>query len=290
MKAKFLADKLLREVSTLGIGGPARYYIEVRTVDEMQAVLRYCYAEGLKTFILGKGSNCLFDSKGINRVCIHNKIDFIDEPEPGHFYVGAGYSFSLLGVQTARKGFSGLEFASGIPASCGGAVFMNAGAQGMQTWSHLESIDYVDETGNLRTFSKDELSFGYRVTSFHTMKGAIVGAYFVLESSQNARPKQLELLDARIKTQPYQEKSAGCIFKNPPNTAAGLLIDKSGLKGFQIGGAKVSEVHGNFLVNSENASSDDFRALIAHVRRVVKEKTGHDLHTEVFWISDDEAL
>ncbi len=290
MKAKFLANKPLSEVSTLGIGGPARYYIEVKTIPEMQEVLAYCRAEGLQPFILGKGSNCLFDSKGINRVCIHNKIDVMNELEPGHFYVGAGYSFSLLGMQTAKKGYSGLEFASGIPASCGGAVFMNAGAQGMQTWTHLESVDYVDEMGRLFTFSKDELSFGYRVTSFHGMKGAIVGAYFVLTPSQNARPKQLELLDARIKTQPYQEKSAGCIFKNPPNTAAGLLIDKSGLKGFQIGGAKVSEMHGNFLVNAKNATSDDFKALIQHVRATVKEQTGHDLFTEVFWISDDEAL
>lgn len=287
MKARFLANKPLSDVSTLGIGGPAQYYVEVKSIHEMQEVMRYCFKEGLGTFILGKGSNCLFDSKGLNRVCIHNKIDFFHEPEPGHFHVGAGYSFSLLGTQTAKKGFSGLEFASGIPASCGGAVFMNAGAQGMQTWTCLQFVDYITPQGELKRYTKDELSYGYRVTSFHEMKGAIVGVYFVLEPKVDARAKQLELLDARIHTQPYSEKSAGCVFKNPQNTAAGLLIDKSGLKGHQIGGARVSELHGNFLVNASNATSEDFLALIQHVQKVVKEKTGHDLHREVFWVTDD---
>ncbi len=290
MQGRFVENKLLSEVSTLGIGGPAQYYVEVKSIQEMQEVMRYCFQEGLGTFILGKGSNCLFDSKGLKRVCIHNKIDFHNEPEVGHFHVGAGYSFSLLGMQTAKKGFSGLEFASGIPASCGGAVFMNAGAQGMQTWTTLQFVDYIMPTGELKRFSKDELSYGYRVSSFQQMKGAIVGAYFVLSAAPDARAKQLELLDARIQTQPYSDKSAGCIFKNPQNSAAGLLIDKSGLKGHQIGGAKVSELHGNFLVNINGATSDDFLALIHHVQQVVKEKTGHDLHREVFWVSDDSTI
>ena len=154
MKERFTENKPLSEVSTLGIGGPAEFYVEVKTIDEMQKVLAYCSSVGLRTFILGKGSNCIFDSRGIKRVCIHNKIDFCEEQNPGHFYVGAGYSFSLLGVQTARKGYSGLEYASGIPASVGGAVFMNAGAQGGETWSHLSYVDYVDETGKLQRLQK----------------------------------------------------------------------------------------------------------------------------------------
>jgi UDP-N-acetylmuramate dehydrogenase len=256
----------------------------------MQEVLAYCTLEQLRPFILGKGSNCLFDTKGLKRVCIHNKIDFINELDVGHIHVGAGYSFSLLGTQTAKKGFSGLEFASGIPASCGGAVYMNAGAQGQQTWTTLQHVDYVTPEGALKRFCKDELSYGYRTTCFHSMPGAIVAAYFTLEKKEGVRQKQLELLETRIASQPYSEKSAGCVFKNTQTAPAGLLIDQCGLKGFQIGGAKVSELHGNFLLNAKNASSDDFRALIRHVKQTVKEKTGHDLHQEVFWISDDEHL
>jgi UDP-N-acetylmuramate dehydrogenase len=282
-------NKLLAEVSTLGIGGPAEYYLEVKTIAHMREVLQFCHESNLRTFILGKGSNCLFDSRGLKRVVIHNKIDFCQELEPGQFYVGAGYSFSLLGTQTAKKGYSGLEFASGIPASCGGAVFMNAGAQGMQTWTSLQYVDYVEPTGVLKRLSKDELSFGYRFSSFQRLPGAIVAALFALAPQPAARAKQLELLDARIHTQPYGEKSAGCIFKNPLNTAAGLLIDQAGLKGFQIGDAKVSDLHANFLINCKKASSEDFRALISHVQLVVKEKTGYELEREVYLVSDDEA-
>lgn len=289
MLSQFKTDKLLSEVSTLGIGGLAEYYVEVNTIHKLQEVMRFCHEKRLPTFILGKGSNCLFCSRGIKRVCIHNKIDFCEEVEPGHFHVGAGYSFSLLGTQTAKKGWTGLEFASGIPASVGGAVFMNAGAQGMQTWTNLVHVDYVDETGELKRLSKDELSFGYRFSAFQRMKGAIAGATFVLAPNANARVKQLELLDARIKTQPYGDKSAGCIFKNPPNTSAGFLIDSCGLKGFAIGDAKVSELHANFLINKDDASSQNFRDLIKHIQTVVKEKTGYDLEPEVYWITDDHT-
>jgi UDP-N-acetylmuramate dehydrogenase len=287
---QFVENKPLSEVSTLGIGGPAKYYVEVRSIEQMQEVLAACTEQNLRYFILGKGSNCLFDSKGLNRLVIHNKIEFCEETEPGRFYVGAGYSFSLLGTQVAKKGCGGLEFASGIPASCGGAVFMNAGAQGMQTWTNLEFVDYVEPTGRLLRLHKDELSYGYRFSAFQKMPGAIVACSFILEMMPAARETQLKLLDARIKTQPYGSKSAGCIFKNPHDTPAGLLIDKCGLKGYRVGGAKVSELHANFLINHDKASSNDLLDLIGHVRRVVKEKMGYDLESEVFWISDDETL
>lgn len=290
MSVTFIENKLLSEVSTLGIGGPARYYIEAKSIPEMQRILQAATNQNLPYFILGKGSNCLFDSKGLDRLVIHNKIDFCDETSPGQFYVGAGYSFSLLGMQVAKKGWSGLEFASGIPASCGGAVFMNAGAQKMETWTHLEFVDYVMPDGELKRYKKEELSYGYRHTAFHKMKGAIVAASFQLTPLPDARKTQLALLEARIKTQPYGDKSAGCIFKNPSSTSAGYLIDQCGLKGFEIGGAKVSEIHANFLINKDGASSSDLLELISHVRGVVKEKTGYELESEVFWISDDNAL
>jgi UDP-N-acetylmuramate dehydrogenase len=289
MIEQFTKNKLLSEVSTLGIGGPAAYYTEVKRIEEMQDLLAYCSRSSLDFFILGKGSNCLFCTKGLNRVVIHNKIDFCKELEPGLFHVGTGYSFSLLGMQTAKKGWTGLEFASGIPASVGGAVYMNAGAQAMQTWTTLESVDFVSTTGDMRRYMRDELSFGYRFSQFQQMKGAIVSATFRLQQASNARARQLELLDARIKTQPYQDKSAGCVFKNPKEIAAGMLIDRAGLKGFQIGGAKVSEMHANFLVNASGATSDDFCALIQHIKKVVYDTSGHELETEVFYIRDDQV-
>lgn len=281
LQSQFQQNRLLSELTTLGIGGPARYFVEVREIPFMQEVLRFCKAEKLNFFILGKGSNCLFSDTGFNGVVIHNKIDFCNEVAPAEFHVGAGFSFSLLGMQTAKKGFSGLEFAAGIPASVGGAVFMNAGAQGSETGACLKSVDFVDASGTLCTYLKSELAFSYRTSSLQKMQGAIVGATFTLTPSENARVTQRTLLDYRIQTQPYHEKSAGCVFRNPPGSSAGALIDRSGLKGASIGGAKVSEMHANFLVNNTTATCRDMVALIELVRERVKESSGVELEHEL---------
>lgn len=286
MYPRFQKNKLLSEVSTYGIGGPAQYYVEVKDVSEMTEVLSFCHRENLPFFVLGKGSNCLFDSSGLKRLVIHNKIDFCTETQPGHFHVGAGYSFSLLGTQTAKKGWTGLEFASGIPATVGGAVYMNAGAQGQATSDTLAWVEYVTASGELKRFTRDDLVYSYRSSSFQKMSGAIVSACFVLQPSSNARSQQLQLLQQRINSQPYQDKSAGCVFKNPPNSSAGALIDQCGLKGFKVGDAEVSELHANFLINASKASSSDMRALIAHIQQTVKEQKGVDLQMEILWVTD----
>lgn len=281
MFSKFVAEKSLSHVSTLGIGGPAKYFIEVYTIDEMQKTLLFCAQEKLSYFILGKGSNCLFDDRGFSGLVILNKIDFLEEKEPGFFYAGAGMSFSFLGVQTAKKQWSGLEFAAGIPASVGGAVFMNAGAQGKETFDSLMFVDFVNDRGECVRIKKEELQFSYRFSSFQKMKGAIVAAAFKLKSCPDARKTQLELVDYRIKTQPYQDKSAGCIFRNPSNGSAGSLIDKSGLKGQSVGGAQVSLMHANFLINSANATSSDMLELIRVVKTRVHAHCGVELESEV---------
>jgi UDP-N-acetylmuramate dehydrogenase len=279
--SKFIQDKKLSEISTFGIGGIARYFIEVKDIPSLQEILRFCFQEKLPYLTVGKGSNCLFSDAGFDGLVILNKIDFCKEIEPLHIYVGAGFSFSLLGMQTAKKGWSGLEFAAGIPATVGGAVFMNAGAQGADTQSALLEVEYVDEEGKLHLLKKSELEFAYRFSSFQKMKGVIASAHFCLTPNQDARAKQLELLDYRICTQPYHEKSAGCVFRNPVGASAGGLIDKCGLKGVSVGGAKVSEMHANFLVNSGNATAADMKALIELVKARVKEQHGFDLETEI---------
>jgi UDP-N-acetylmuramate dehydrogenase len=281
-------NKQLKEVCTLGIGGPARYFAEVHTIKEMEEALAFTREQKLRFMILGKGSNCLFDDRGFNGVVIQNKIDFINEIQPGVFHVGAGYSFSLLGVQTARKGWSGLEFASGIPCSVGGAVFMNAGANGMETSETLSTVDFITGAGERRCFKKEELKYAYRHSSFQEMDGAIVGATFVLHPSDAAREKQLSIIAYRSKTQPYRSKSAGCIFRNPAGEHAGALIEKCGLKGQSIGGAEVSDLHANFLVNKEGATSSEMVKLIEKVRQEVKSKTGIELESEVRLVKYDE--
>lgn len=281
----FQKNKLLKDLTTIGIGGEARYFTEVKTVEEMRRVIRECKCNSLKYMVLGKGSNVLFDDRGYNGLIILNKISFCEELGEGLFHVGAGYSFSLLGAQTARKNWAGLEFASGIPGSVGGAVFMNAGANGRETCESLVSVDFVDDEGCFHCIPKQDLTFSYRTSDFHQLKGAIVGATFQLQPSDEARQKQLTIINYRKETQPYSEMSAGCMFRNhSPSLSAGALIDQSNLKGTSMGGAKVSELHANFIVNTSDASSSDVLELIRHIQSCVKEASGVDLETEVRYI------
>lgn len=277
-------NRSLKELSTLGIGGPAKYYTEVHDIAAMQETLRLCHHHHLPYFILGKGSNTLFDDRGFAGVVIANRIQFLSKIDEETWHVGAGYSFSLLGSQTSREGLAGLEFASGIPASVGGAVFMNAGANGSETAHPLFSVDFITDEGELITFNKDELNFSYRFSTFHEMKGAIVGATFKLSKSPEARQKQLDIIHYRKNTQPYGSKSAGCIFRNPSCGHAGALIEQSNLKGKKIGGAEVSTLHANFLINADGATSSDLLNLISYVKLKVKEETGFDLEHEVRYI------
>jgi len=276
----FQENKRLSEHTTFGIGGPARYFVEIFSIDQLCKIITYCHENNLRYFLLGKGSNVLFDDRGYDGLVILNKILFCEEKE-GEFYVGAGYSFSLLGSQTARKGWAGLEFASGIPGSVGGAVYMNAGASGGETFQTLTEVTYVTETGVIEVLPKEKLKWGYRYSSFQDQKGAIAAARFKLEPSKEARPKQLKIIDYRTKTQPYSDMSAGCIFRNASTSSAGALIETSGLKGYSIGGAQVSPMHANFIVNKGSASAQDVVMLAEHVQRTVKEKTGIDLEMEV---------
>lgn len=271
----------LKDLSTFGIGGPAAYFSRVTTIQEMQETLASCYQNKTPFLVIGKGSNTLFDDRGYHGHVIHNKIDFFENPSPGLYHVGAGFSFALLGTRTAQAGFSGLEFASGIPASIGGAIFMNAGANGSETANKLVSVDFVQEDGTLVTIEKQDLEFGYRTSSFQSMKGAIVGATFKLSSSLTARQKQLEIITYRKNTQPYGEKSAGCVFRNPDCGSAGKLIEEADLKGLSVGGASVSDMHANFIINKENASAQDVLDLIEKVKCRVYEKHQVELESEI---------
>lgn len=278
--SRFQQGKLLSTLSTFGIGGPAKFFAEARSIVEMQEAITWANQEKVAFIVIGKGSNTLFDDRGFDGLVILNKIDFC-EFNGNILHVGAGYSFSLLGAQTARKGFSGLEFASGIPCSVGGAVYMNAGANGGQTFDTLTEVGYVDQIGEHLTFTKEQIRFGYRFSSFQNLRGAIVSAKFLLQPSEEARQKQLSLIDYRMKTQPYKDKSAGCVFRNPMSGSAGALIEACGLKGISIGGAQVSSMHANFIINTGAATAQDVIKLSDLVKKTVKEKKGIDLEMEI---------
>jgi UDP-N-acetylmuramate dehydrogenase len=276
MGLQLQSNRRFSEFSTFGIGGPIRAFVEVSTIEEMEEALNL----KLPFIVIGKGSNCLFNDRGFDGLVILNKIDHCNWHEKS-VEVGAGYSFSLLGVQTARKGFSGLEFASGIPATVGGAVFMNAGANGKETCDSLKSVLFLHSDGRKEEFLRSELVFSYRTSPFQKINGAILSATFSLEPNQQARPTQLKIVEYRMKTQPLKEMSAGCIFRNPVGSSAGALIDQCGLKGLTLGGAQVSPIHANFIVNRGNATAQDVLSLIELIQKKVLEQTGIHLEPEV---------
>lgn len=275
-----LRQALLKDYSTFGIGGPASYFTQVHSVEELQGIIRFCYTTGLRYFLLGKGSNCLFDDRGYEGLVILNRIDYLKQ-QGTIFDVGAGYSFARLGGQTARLGYSGLEFASGIPATVGGALYMNAGANGKETADALNQVTMINEQGDVVLLKKNELSFAYRFSSMQQMKGAIVSAHFELIPTFNAKEVQKEIVNYRLRTQPYGEKSIGCVFRNLSCSSAGALIDKAGLKGLSIGDAEVSQVHANFIVNKNTASAQNVLDLICMIKEKVYSQHGVHLEEEI---------
>lgn len=281
MEQRIETGHTLAEFTTFSVGGPVAYTFIAHTISEVCFAYEWARKKSLPVLVIGKGSNSLYSDGFHEALALICRIDHC-LIEDDTVKVGSGYNFSLLGVQTARAGLSGLEFASGIPATVGGAIYMNAGANRQETKDALREVTYCFSSGEIRTFQKEELEFSYRKSSFQQMQGCILEATFILTKDATARSKQLQILDYRIKTQPYKDKSAGCAFKNPGNgLSAGALIERCGLKGFSMGGAKVSELHANFIVNTQNATAADIDHLMKEVRARVLKETGIDLQPEI---------
>jgi UDP-N-acetylmuramate dehydrogenase len=277
----------LKDYTTYKIGGQALELIIVYSKEELIEALNYAKLNKIRYIIIGKGSNCLFDDRGFNGLVIVNRVSEFSF-ENGLIEVSGGYSFSLLGIKASRLGYSGLEFASGIPGTVGGAIYMNAGALGRETKDPLLEVEYLDENGSISKIQRVDLEFSYRYSSFQKREGVILSAKFKVQKDEKARERQKSHLDYRMKTQPYKDPSCGSVFRNPDGNYAGLLIEEAGLKGFELGGARVSDLHGNFIINKGFAKAEDVLELIALIKKNVAEKKGILLHTEVKYIPFDE--
>ena len=280
---KIQKNKSLKELTTFKIGGIAKYYVCIKHYDELKEALKFAKKNNLKVFILGKGSNILFDSKGFFGIVIHINLDFLKKVK-NHLIVGAGYSFPLLGYITAKNNFSGLEFAKGVPGSLGGAIYMNASAFNQSVSDSLLSVQYLDENENVITLKKENCDFEYRNSIFQKNKGIILSARFLLKENKNALNIQKEIMEKKLANQPLNERNAGCIFKNPKNNSARKVIENCSLIDFKIGGAKVSLKHANFIINEKDATSEDVLDLIKYIKKIVFEKTNIQLKEEVKYI------
>ena len=282
-------DILLAPYSTFKIGGLAKYFVKVNTPLELSKALKYCFENNIKYYFLGKGSNTLFDDRGFNGAVILVTINHFKQ-QGSRFDVGAGFSFSLLGIKTAKLGFSGLEYASGIPGSLGGAIYMNAGANGQEIAPLVKQVDYVHQNGEIEVLAHKEIKFFYRSSCFHEKKGAIAKAVLELKPSTNARKHQVDLIHQRKLSQPLNEPSCGCIFKNLEGVSIGALMEQMGLKGLSVGGAQVSLKHANFIVNKGLAKAQDVKDLVDKIQKMIYLEKGLILKREVRFVSYEGEL
>lgn len=276
-------DQHLSDYTTIGIGGPVPVVYLPKTENELAELLRALTKEQRSYRILGNGSNVLADDHGVREaiVCTRN-MERVFQVEGDSVQVDAGYPVAQLAYQTASKGLSGLEFGVGIPGSIGGVVKMNAGAHKHTISEIVHSVRFVLPDGLMGTATKEDLAFTYR--SSKLPDNAIITSVRLqlrFDDSRKIHEVIRKYNDERTSSQPLKEKSAGCIFKNPGGCSAGKLIEESGLKGYRIGDATISEMHANFIVNKGQATFQDVLNLIHHVKTTVKERQGMDLQEEV---------
>lgn len=295
---KDLADKLrelnigsitenepLANHTSMKIGGPADIFIEPSSIDNLKRALEVIKDSNIKWTVIGRGSNLLVTDKGIEGAVIKLGSGLNElEVEGTRVTAGGGLSLVNFAMTISRKGLSGLEFAGGIPGSIGGAVYMNAGAHGSDISQILEKAYVLFEDGSLEWLSNEEMKFSYRTSVLQKERpGIVVAAVFQLkEGNKDEIVAELQKnKDYRKETQPYNYPSCGSVFRNPLPNYAGNLIEKSGLKGHRLGGAQISELHGNFIVNTGNAKAEDVLGLIQHVKDTVLNLHGVKMETEV---------
>jgi UDP-N-acetylmuramate dehydrogenase len=282
---KVKENELLANHTTMKIGGPADLFIEPSSVDNLKKVMSVINKHGLNWRAIGRGSNLLVSDKGIEGVVIKlsSGLDHL-EIDGTTITVGGGHSLVSLATLISKKGLAGLEFASGIPGSVGGAVYMNAGAHGSDISKILTKAYVLFENGSMEWLSNEEMKFSYRTSVLQNERpGIVVEAVFDLAAGDRAVivAQMQKNKDYRKETQPWNFPCAGSIFRNPLPNYAGKLIETAGLKGFSIGGAKISEMHGNFIVNAGNATAADVLALIQHIKDTIFNLYGVKIETEV---------
>ncbi|KHF40777.1 UDP-N-acetylmuramate dehydrogenase [Halalkalibacter okhensis] len=270
--------------TTWKIGGPADVLIEPDSLESLQRLMQIISMHDLPWRVIGRGSNLLVADEGIEGIVIKLGKGLDDLEINGEtIRVGGGYPLIKLATIISREGLSGLEFAGGIPGSVGGAVFMNAGAHGSDISNILKEALVLYSNGRLEWMKGKDMGFSYRTSRLQEEKGICVEAIFQLEKGKKEDiVKHMQAnKDYRRESQPWKHPTCGSVFRNPLPNYAGQLIEEAGLKGFQIGGAQISTMHANFIVNVDGAKAEDVMNLIKHVKETIKSKHNIDIETEV---------
>ena len=278
--------------TTLLVGGPAQFWLEPHDFESMAAMVAYCRERGIPVRVVGRGSNLLVRDGGIRGAVIHpsgGAFSEVNVGANGEITAGAGVRLKKLASVAAAAGIGGFEWMEGIPGNMGGALRMNAGAMGIETFDQVRRVTFLDEDGTIRTRERDEVIAHYRNVPELRRNFALQAVFFgEPDTPENIQSRWDESRGKRKTSQPVMA-SAGCTFKNPQEMPAGKLIDTLGLKGSHRGKAAVSDVHGNFIVNQGGATASDLLQLIDSIRSTARNERGIELETEVKIIGDDEA-
>jgi UDP-N-acetylmuramate dehydrogenase len=287
----------LADYTTWRVGGSAQWFAEPESALQLQALLAWAQAEGLPSLVIGAGSNLLVSDAGLEGLTLCNRRlqGAALDPSTGLIEAQAGEPIPSLARRAARAGLSGLEWSVGIPGTVGGAAVMNAGAQGGCTAEVLESVTVIEPHKPNQPFAlrAGELDFAYRHSRLQEEPLVVLSARFRLNAGHDPAEVSRHTsanLHSRTSTQPYQQPSCGSVFRNPEPHKAGQLIEALGLKGLSIGGAQVSPIHANFIVNTGAATAAEIDQLISAVQERIQAAHGITLHTEVKRLGPFEGI
>ena len=278
-------DEPLAKHTSFRIGGGAEVMAFPKNAEELSRLLKTSALLDCKSVILGAGTNVLAPDDGVRGlvICLKDCLDGMERLAEHRIRVMAGVTMSRAAVFAANLGLSGLEFAHGIPGSVGGGVYMNAGAYGGEISQVCESVEVMDREGNVRRLSNGEMQFSYRHSVLEETGDIVISADFALTQKEPEviKARMKELIGKRSASQPLDLPSAGSAFKRPVGGYAAALIDQSGLKGYQVGGAAISTKHAGFAVNLGGATAEDVKNLLSQVSEKVFEQTGIRLEPEI---------
>lgn len=283
-REKVLLDEPMKKHTTFRIGGPADYFIVPTEVEDVKAVVSVCEETGMPYYVIGNGSNLLVADKGFRGVIIQIFKAMNQVKVEGNIITAqAGASLAQIAMAALEKELAGFEFAAGIPGTLGGAVRMNAGAYGGEIKDVLVKATVLTKEGQILELSNEELEFGYRASVIEKTGHIVLEAVIELQPGKREDIKAVmdDLREKRVSKQPLEFPSAGSTFKRPEGHFAGKLIQDAGLKGFQIGGAQVSEKHSGFVINTGNATASDVMELMKQVNEKVIAQFGVPLDPEV---------
>lgn len=282
---EYLENEPMSNHTTFKIGGAARLMLVPNSEEQIQQIVKECSKQGVRYITVGNGSNLLVADEGIDAVVILLGKDFADVKliDDTTIYAQAGASLIKVCRFALENGLSGLEFGYGIPGSCGGGAFMNAGAYGGELKDVLYRCDHIDANGEKGMLQNEELKLGYRYSAYYENGCIVTGVYMKLKKADKdeIKAKMDDYMDRRKSKQPLEYPSAGSTFKRPEGYFAGALIEQCNLKGASVGGAQVSEKHAGFVVNTGGATCKDVLDLCQMVSNTVKTETGVDLEMEI---------